>query len=259
MDRHNAGAGMSAAPLRIAIAEDEPLARRALRRLLREDPAVEIVAELDDTPTLHAWLRGAPALDALFLDIRMPGGSVFEALRDAPADMLVVFTTAHAEHAAAAFDLDAVDYLRKPFGARRVHEALERVRRRRGAMPAAMHADGHLLVRVGVRDVPVRLAAIWRFEGADDCVRVITADRALLHGATLQELEATLTAQGFLRIHRRHLVNAAAIRALVPHDAHRLAVELPNGERVVASRRGTAGLRAWAQGRATQGPGGTRN
>jgi len=226
--------------LRVAIAEDEPLA-------LQEDPAVLLVAEVEDVAALTALLRHPTPVDVLFLDVRMPGGSVFECLPLVRPETLVVFTTAHAEHAAAAFDLDAVDYLRKPFGARRVHEALERVRRRRRITPTRTDADGHLLVRVGVRDVPVRLASVWRFEGADDCVRVVTADRKLLHAVTLQSLEEALAAQGFLRIHRRHLVNSGAIRALVPHDAHRLAVELPNGDRLVASRRGTSVLRAWSQ------------
>ncbi|MCC7055091.1 MAG: response regulator transcription factor [Gemmatimonadaceae bacterium] len=244
---------MTADVLRVAIAEDEPLARRALRRMLQEDPAVTLVAEVHDVPALAALLRTTPALDVLFADVRMPGGTVFDCLPLLSPDILVVFTTAHAEHAATAFDLDAVDYLRKPFGARRVHEALERIRRRRQSIPARTEAGGHLLVRVGVRDVPVRLASVWRFEGADDCVRVVTADRTLLHSTTLHELERALASEGFLRIHRRHLVNTGAIRALVPHDAHRLAIELPNGKRVVASRRGTAVLRAWSRSAAGRG------
>lgn len=233
--------------LRVVIAEDEPLARRALRRMLQEDPGVTLVAEVGDVVALSALLRTAPAIDALFLDVRMPGGSVFDCVPLLAPETLVVFTTAHTEHAATAFDLDAADYLRKPFGARRVHMALERVRRRIQARPSRQQSDGHLLVRIGVRDVPIRLASVWRFEGADDCVQVVTADRTVLHAVTLQTLEEELVSQGFLRIHRRHLVNSGAIRALVPHDAHRLAVELPSGERVVASRRGTAVLRAWSQ------------
>ena len=233
--------------LRVAIAEDEPLARRALRRMLQEDPGVILVAEVDDVVALTALLRSTPQLDVLFLDIRMPGGSGLDCLPLLSPETLVVFATAHAEHAATAFDLDAVDYLRKPFGARRVHAALERVRRRRVAQPSPAAPDGHVLVRVGVREVPIRLASVWRFEGADDCVRVITAHRTLLHAATLQALDDALTSQGFLRIHRRHLVNSGAIRALIAHDAHRLSVELPNGDRVVASRRGTAVLRLWSQ------------
>jgi len=246
--------------LRVVIAEDEPLARRALRRMLLADPAVEVVAEHADIPALAAYLRATSAIDVLFLDVRMPGGSVFDCVGLLRPETLLVFTTAHAEHAAVAFDLDAADYLRKPFGAPRVHEALERVRRRRYAMPqhgAQAHLTGHVLVRVGVRDVPVRLASVWRFEGADDCVRVVTAERTWLHADTLRQLEQALGAGGFLRVHRRHLVNSAAIRALLPHDAHRLAVELPNGDRIVASRRGTSVLRLWAQRAGTAGTDGT--
>lgn len=247
------------APLRIAIAEDEPLARRALRRMLLADGAVEIVAEVDDIPTLDAHLHSDRITDVLFVDINMPGGSVFDCLAGRSRETLLVFTTAHAEHAALAFDIDAVDYLRKPFGEGRVQEALGRVRRRMADARTSSLPSGNLLVRVGVREIPIRYADVLRFEGADDCVRVVTAERSLLHAATLTELEEQLAAYGFLRVHRRHLVNASAIRALLAHDPHRLAVELPNGDRIVASRRGTAALRAWSAAGSTQLGGGTRS
>lgn len=244
--------------LQVAIAEDEPLARRALRRMLLADGSVEIVAEMEDVPALDAYVQSAAAPDVLFVDINMPGGSVFESLARRAPESLLVFTTAHAEHAAHAFDIDAVDYLRKPFGEGRVQEALARVRRRQLDAPVRSLSNGSLLVRVGVREILVRYTDVLRFEGADDCVRVVTAERALLHAATLQELEMTLSAQGFLRVHRRHLVSLGAIRALVAHDPHRLAVELVNGDRIVASRRGTAALRTWSS-TVNQLAGGTRS
>jgi two-component system LytT family response regulator len=232
--------------LRVVIAEDEPLARRALRRMLAQDAQVALVAELEDIPSLSAWLRrDATHADVLFLDVQMPGGSVFDLWPLLPAGLSVVFTTAHAQHAATAFDLDAVDFLRKPFGGRRVHDALERVRRRQQEVTMQLSTGAHVVVRVGVRDVPVRVAGVWRFEGADDHVRVVTPERVLLHDCTLASLEQQLAASHFLRVHRRHLVNTQAIRALVSHDPHRLAVEFPDGSRIVASRRGSAALRIW--------------
>ncbi|HYW49853.1 MAG TPA: response regulator, partial [Gemmatimonadaceae bacterium] len=123
-------------PLRVIIAEDEPLARQALRRFVAAAGGCMIVAEAEDLPSLRRLIGAQPA-DVLFLDITMPGGSGLDAVPSVPASCAVIFTTAHAEHAAMAYQLDAVDYLVKPFGQDRVNEALGRVRRLRNtALPA---------------------------------------------------------------------------------------------------------------------------
>lgn len=258
-----------AAVLRAIVADDEPLARRALLRLLAHAPDVEVVGEAEDVPSLAALLQrfaDAPP-ELLFLDVHMPGGSGFDIVHRLAPRTRIVFTTAHAEHAAQAFDVDAVDFLRKPFGAPRLQQALDRARRHlpppRRSAPHGPSADttedGHasitpeasstLLVRVGAREIPVPLASIWRFEGADDCVRLVTAERTLVHTATLQSLQALPYTAGFLRVHRRHLVNTRAIAAVVPHDERRAAIQFPDGSRVVCSRPGSVALRRWVRAR----------
>jgi two-component system LytT family response regulator len=245
--------------LRAIVADDEPLARRALVRLLAQRPDVQVIGEAADVPALGVLLGQLAAAppDILFLDVRMPGGSGFDIVRHLPPDTAIVFTTAYAEHAARAFEVDAVDFLRKPFGAPRLHEALDRVRRRvpeatvvgdRGLALSAP-SDALLLVRVGLREVPVSLASVWRFEGADDCVRVVTAERSLMHTATLQALSVLPATRGFLRVHRRHLVNPLAIRAVVPHDERRVAIEFPDGTHLACSRPGSVLVRRWVRTR----------
>ncbi len=234
---------MTSRILSVIIADDEPLARQALRRFVSADADVVIVAEADDVPTLQELLRTQRA-DVLFLDITMPGGSGLDAIPFVPASMAVVFTTAHAEHAATAFEIDAVDYLVKPFGSDRVREALARVRRLRAASTADTNPPlSVLLVRLGTRIQPVAVSAIWRLEGSDDFVRVVTAEKSWLHGITLSNLASQLDASVFMRVHRSHVVNLTHVVRAMPSDERRLAAEFPDGSRVICSRAGSVALR----------------
>lgn len=238
---------MTPTPLRVLLAEDEPLARQALRRFVTGAGGCTIVGEAEDLPGLRALVT-AQAADVLFLDITMPGGTGLDVVSSLPPSMAVVFTTAHAEHAAIAYQLDAVDYLVKPFGQDRVSEAVARVRRLRAARSSqASGTRRMLLVRIGTRLHPVAIDDVWRFEGCDDFVRVVTAERSVLHGETLAALHAGLDAGQFLRVHRSHVVNLRHVTRVVRSDERRLAAEFPDGSRVTCSRAGSVVLRKLAR------------
>ena len=161
----------------------------------------------------------------------------------------VVLTTAYDQYALAAYELGAVDYLLKPFGPDRLHKALARVPAARSpdAFPPDRAAvvrsalDGEpldrLLVRERGRIVPVRLADVVRLEAQGDYALLYTKSggRHLAY-LSLNAFEARLDTDAFLRVHRSHVVNLDYVRAFVPHDAARLAVELSDGTTVVASR-----------------------
>jgi two-component system, LytTR family, response regulator len=231
--------------LRALIADDEPLARQALRRFLSQHPDVVVVDDVEDVPALRHVLKSTPA-DLLFLDITMPGGSGLDVLPELPAGLSLIFTTAHAEHAAQAYAVDAVDYLVKPFGADRVREALARVRRRRAAL-ASTPAPPTLLVRRGARLHPVPLDLVWRFEGADDFVRVVTAERTWLHGTTLGALETQLDAERFVRVHRSHIIQLAHVQRFDPDGERQLLAVFPDGSSAPCSRAGAARVRQKAR------------
>ena len=234
-------------PLRVLLAEDEPLARQALRRFVTMDEGCTVVGEAEDVPALQALIVLQPA-DVLFLDITMPGGSGLDVVSMLPSSVAVVFTTAHAEHAVTAYALDAVDYLVKPFGRDRVLEALARVRRLRTASAARMSKPRQTIVlRVGTQLHPLNVHDVWRLEGCDDFVRVVTAQRSVLHGETLSALHSTLDAAQFLRLHRSHVVNLRHVTRVVRCDVRRLAAEFSDGSLVVCSRAGSALLRRFAR------------
>jgi two-component system, LytTR family, response regulator len=238
----------------VYLVEDEPLARESLRRLVAGTEWLEVVGEAADGRRAVAGIdRVAP--DLVFLDVELPeisGLEVLESIRHRPA---IVFTTAYERYAVAAFELGAIDYLVKPFGSKRFHATLARVRARletagarsddsdraRETMRAPLK---RLFARRGPRIVPVALDDVTEIRAADDYAEVIARGESFLVSVGLNELESRLDAQRFLRIHRSVLVNLDRVRAIEPHDDRRLAVVLEDGSRRVASRRGTARLRA---------------
>lgn len=238
--------------LRTLICEDEPVARMHLRELVLAMDGLELVGEVGDgDAALEAIERLRPEL--VLLDIKMPGRSGLEVLRAAKHQPAVVFTTAYDAHAVEAFELGAVDYLLKPFGAERFGKAIERLGRRDVAAAAATtrDADGvtppaptHLVVRHLGRLVPVSVDEISRLSADDDVVQLHVRGRALALSETLGALLERLDARRFLRVHRSHAVNLDYVAALEPRDANRLNVRMRDGSVVAASRAGTQLLRA---------------
>ncbi|SFU57211.1 LytR/AlgR family response regulator transcription factor [Pseudoduganella namucuonensis] len=212
---------------RVLIADDEPLLRAELREALRQLwPEAAVVAEAADG---YEALRLARACepDVAFLDIRMPGLNGLEVARAFAARAHVVFVTAHQEHAVAAFDEGAVDYVLKPLEASRVARCVERLRGRLSlpppdltrlmerlqAAPAAPSAPAWLQASVGATIHFIDLADVVYFSAEAKYVRVVT-DKLEAHIRTpLKELAETLDSAGFWQIHRGHVVAVKRIAA----------------------------------------------
>jgi two-component system LytT family response regulator len=236
--------GPEAPTLRVLIAEDEPLARLHLRELVAATPGLTLAGEAADGITASRRLAEGD-VDLVFLDIGMPrldGVSLLERLADPPA---VVFTTAYDVHAVQAFELGAVDYLLKPFGAERFARAVARVRDRLEARPAGGLARGpYLAVREFGRVLPIPAHDVHWVEAEDDFVRLHLAARShLLHG-TLAALLDRLPEGRWVRIHRSRAVNLDHVLAVEDADGDRVRVRLRGGIVVRASRTGTRTLRA---------------
>src|SRR5687768_6605224 len=255
--------------IRALIVEDEPLARRTLREFLAEVPWLECVGEAE-TGTRAVEMIDALTPDLVLLDIEMPelnGLQVLDRIAHEPA---VIFTTAYDRYAVSAFELEALDYLLKPFGRERCLAALERARRALpgtgdSAEPAAATATAvsslverarHVLsepgplTRLFVRDrdriVPVATAEIERLEAADDYVDVHTKARSYLVYLTLNDFERRLDPERFIRVHRAHIVNLDFVKQLVPFDGSRMQIEMRDGTKILASRARSKELRQLA-------------
>lgn len=207
--------------LQVLIVDDEMLARSRLRTLLGDcaAPAATVGAEAGNAVEAMDLLRRLQ-FDAVLLDIHMPGADglalarALSALARPPA---VVFVTAHAEHAVAAFELEAVDYLTKPVRLERLQAALQKVERLLQAQGNVQEAAPEvLLIQDRGRTERVPLAEVLYFKAELKYITVRTSTRSYILDASLSELEERYAAQ-FLRVHRNALVARRAIRALEKH------------------------------------------
>jgi two-component system response regulator AlgR len=208
--------------LQVLVVDDEPLARARMRTLLGDcrSPAVTVGGEAGNAiEAMEALRRGS--FDAVLLDVHMPGadGLAFaQALRGMPREPAVVFVTAHAEHAVAAFELEAVDYLTKPVRLERLQAALQKVERMLSARGTSATALPEMLViqdRGRTERVPV--SEVLYFKAELKYITVRTAARSYILDASLSDLEDRHAAL-FLRVHRNALVARRAVRALEKHD-----------------------------------------
>jgi two-component system LytT family response regulator len=228
--------------LRILIVDDEPLARRKVRRYLVDEPDVIVVGECSDGPeALEAIRRERP--DVLFLDVQMPVVDGFEVLRRMGGDRApgVVFVTAHDHYAVRAFEVEALDYLVKPFDRERFRVALDRARRRLAASNpvsrAGVPADAagridprRIVLRSRGRILPLSVEKIEWIEAADNYVRVHTSQRTHLVRETLAAVEGRLDPHQFLRIHRRAIVNVDLVSEVRPSLGGGYEAQLESGE-----------------------------
>jgi two-component system LytT family response regulator len=232
--------------MRALIVDDEPLARQRLRTLLAEVGGVECIGEAGDGKQAVADIDGLQP-DLVFLDVQMPELTGLQVLDRITHDPLVIFTTAFERYAVAAFELEAVDYLLKPFGRERLERALERVSgardsedrsvrdRARSAASGSVPRD-RILVRDRGRIVPVAWKVIEHLEAEDDYTRVHVRGKSYLVNLAISDFERVAPAERFVRVHRSHIVNLDHVAHLTPMDGGRFTVEMAGGVKVPVSR-----------------------
>lgn len=200
---------------RALIVDDERLARRELRSLLAEHPALEVIGEAESVEQA-ATLAQATQPDVVFLDIQMPGASGFELVERLPGRCKVIFVTAFDAYALRAFEVNALDYLLKPIHPERLSAALARLSaRENAAAPLALAVaarkldySDRLLLEVGDRAQFLRLEEIvWLRAAGDYSELLMTARKPALVLKSLKEWEERLPEKQFARIHRSTIVN----------------------------------------------------
>jgi two-component system LytT family response regulator len=235
--------------LKVALCDDELVARKRLTRLLEAIPGVDLVGAHEGAHEMLAQLE-EDAVDVVLLDVDMPGLSGLEAHavlgEDGP---YVVFTTAHPEHAVKAFELGAVDYVLKPIEAGRLAKAIDRARKhlegRMTAPPAGPDPGGGRLPVVTRQGIVLLDPMSVRYAVFDGSLVTIhtTGGATHLTDATLQELHARLPDPRFDRVHRRVLLNLHEVTLLRPTDSGGFVAEVGDGGEVPISRQSARRLR----------------
>ncbi|MBB4931440.1 DNA-binding LytR/AlgR family response regulator [Lipingzhangella halophila] len=242
---------------RCLIVDDEAPARADLRYLLAKFDRVQVVGEASNAEEALLLLESLD-YDLVLMDIRMPGGTgldVARKLRDAAHPPKVIFTTAFPDYAVEAFDLDAADYLVKPFDADRLERALDRAlsggtedtepHTAPLRQPEATDPPNRIPVQKGDRTVLVNESSIIYAGAARGYSYLQLADERVLVSYSLNELERRLRSAHFFRAHRSYLVNLDYVRELAPDFRGTLMLVLddPRRSQVEVSRRQARELR----------------
>jgi two-component system LytT family response regulator len=224
--------------MKALIVDDEPLARRELRRLLAAFSAVTVVGESGNIDEAREAIDSL-APDVVFLDIQMPGGTGFDLLAQLDRVPRVVFTTAYDQYAVKAFEVNALDYLLKPIEPERLAMTLQKIQSVPPS-PAGTERDApleQLFVRDGPRCWFVPLREVRLFSSEGNYVRMLWGQERPLLARSLAALEEKLDARRFFRANRAQIVNLDFIATVELGDGGRLHVQLRDGPEIEISRR----------------------
>jgi two-component system LytT family response regulator len=246
--------------LRVVLVDDEPLAREGLRSFLAEEADIEIVGECDNGATAVEMIERVRP-DVVFLDVQMPrlnGFEVIEALGTGVTPA-IVFTTAHDQHAIRAFEVNAIDYLLKPFKLERLKKAVQRAREQvktPGSASSApqftslvTHLRGatgvtpRILVRSPDRILFLKPSEIDYVEAAGNYLILHAGKEGHTIRETMASMESRLAGAGFMRISRSAIINLSRVRELQPLSAGEYRVLMQNGVRLDM----TCGLREFQE------------
>jgi two-component system LytT family response regulator len=244
---------MRNAPIRALIADDEALARKFIRRLLKEDDDFEVVGECSNGKEAVAMIRKENP-DVVFLDVQMPEMDGFGVIESIAIERLpqIIFTTAYEQYAIRAFELHAVDYLLKPFDHARFKDAIKHAKERfRSERPNEGSAQidallasikskpqyvDRLVIKAGGRITFLNTCEIDWIEADDKYVHLHTSKANPMVRQTLTAMEAQLDPQKFRRVHRSAIVNVERIKELQPLFSGEHSILLDDGTKLTLSR-----------------------
>ncbi|HKK66803.1 MAG TPA: response regulator [Bacteroidales bacterium] len=238
--------------MKVLIVDDEKPARDLLKMYLGDMQGIEIAGEAaNGFEAIKAIGDVKP--DLILLDIQMPkltGFEMLELLDDPPP---VIFTTAYDEYALKAFEINAVDYLMKPFDQERLEDAIDKFRERKQSQPALTRLQAYhdtqkkeldkVVVKKGRKVRILPLDDIVYVQSDDDYVMIHTTDERFLKARTMRYFETRLPAN-FIRIHRSHIININYLGEVEPYKKDTVCVKLTTGVVLNASKSGTASLRS---------------
>ncbi len=235
--------------IRTLLIEDEEPARNLLRTFLQSFEEIDVIGECSDGFSgLKAINENQP--DLIFLDIQMPKLTGFEMLELLDNLPEVVFTTAYDQFALQAFELNAVDYLMKPFARQRLRQAVDKVVERfksKGSgipevrkLVESIHEKAQpidrIVVKSGAKIHILPVETIEHLEAQDDYVMIYSPEGRFMKKETLSYLEQVLPAERFIRIHRSHIVNINQIQRMEQYSKESYMLILKNGNQVNVSK-----------------------
>ena len=211
--------------------DDEPFALEVIKSLTDKIQFINMEGYYNNTCEAVALLENK-SVDLMFLDIRMPGLNGLEFLKSMPNPPMVIFTTAYDEHAVEGFEVNAVDYLLKPFSLTRFLKACNKAYEQKNlrndlASPVTQHR--HFYLKSGYENIRIETDTILYAEGLGNYVQLVLTDKKVVTRLTMNEVEALLCPSGFLRIHRSYIVSLHHVQRFDNKSIWVRQTELPIG------------------------------
>lgn len=210
--------------MKCIIVDDEPIARRGMKKLVESHPSLQLDAVLDSAEAAMAYLAQNDT-DLIFSDIQMPGMTGMEFAKALPRKAMVIFTTAYSEYAVQSYEVDAVDYLMKPISATRFSKAVDKALDLFNLLDSnaeeaeiAKPSQDFIIIKADRRFHRVPYQDILYVEGLKDYVIIHLADRRLVTRMTIKGMEEILTPHGFMRVSKSYIVNLKAVDSFDTND-----------------------------------------
>ncbi len=241
-------------PIRVLICEDEPLARETLRDFIATQPDLLLVGEATNGREALKLIRALNP-ELVFMDIQMPEMTGLEVVRQLETVPPIIFTTAYDQHAVTAFELNALDYLLKPFTQERFAKAVERAldaqvspaERSQTAEGALARSEAEPLTRILVRDrgriFPLAIDDIEHLKSDLKYTQITAKGASYLVRVPLADLEPRLDPERFLRVHRNAIVNLDHVVSMKPDEQSQLQILMRDGTELLANREASKRLR----------------
>lgn len=205
--------------IKAIIIDDEPLARDIIKEYARKIPSLTISGECGDAICAHRIIQNEH-VDLLFLDINMPKLTGIEFLRTLKNPPLVIFTTAYSEYALDGFELNVIDYLKKPFSFERFCKAYFRAEellllKQTASKPELIEKQNDFLfVKSDKKTIKVKIADICYIEGLGDYIKLYMNDKKLVTNLSMKKIENLLPSNQFYRIHKSFIISLDKIEAI---------------------------------------------
>jgi DNA-binding LytR/AlgR family response regulator len=218
--------------LKCIIVEDEILAQDVIKSHLAKIGRLELAGVYRNAPEAEAALK-AQEIDIIFLDIRLPGMSGLQFLSGLKDSPLVVLTTAYAEYALESYEFNVIDYLLKPISFERFSRAVNKILDGRLFSAAGKEADpfqdDHIFIRSNSKFFRVNFSEILYIQGMKDYLKIYTPDYALITHQTMNDLEKSLPARQFIRVHKSYIVALRHIRSIYGNSIELEKATIPIG------------------------------
>jgi two-component system, LytTR family, response regulator len=233
--------------LRVLIADDEPIAREILREHIDAIAGLEFAGEASTGPEAISRIFDLRP-DVVLLDLQMPELDGLSVVRSLSGERtpLIIFVTAYENHALAAFEVGAIDYLLKPVRRERLEKAIEKARRQlkpASPVPTPSETPRKIVGRRGSDLYLLDPSEIVAFQAEGELVHIVTAGQRYLSDHSLKALEEKLEPTRFRRIHRGTIINTDHIRKISPLSSKRWLLKMSNNFEAVVSKRLASAIR----------------